>query len=167
MKLIFSDPTPRWVPFASAALIVAGVWFAGVWENFEFAMTTKFSLGLAALLLIGIALQGRLFWKGQIDQLVRTGGDTYEATTSVWLGRGRRVPFSADGTSDWTTTGGSRKDSEGRPLLGSIYFTARDQRLDMSFVNPALVDLDELVAINPEYFAKVKADYPQLKSIAG
>jgi hypothetical protein len=36
----------------------------------------------------------------------------------------------------------------------------------MSFINPKLVDLDGLTAMNPSYFAKVKADYPALKSLA-
>ena len=46
-----------------------------------------------------------------------------------------------------------------------MYFTAAGKRLDLSFANPKLVDVDGLTAMNPGYWAKVKADYPALKSI--
>ena len=164
MKPIFSDPTPRWVPFAAVILIVGGVWFASVWQNLEFAFATKFALGLAVVLFIGIFLQGRLFWTGQVDQL-RGDGQRYEAVTSIWVGRGKRVSFTAADVSDWTATASSTR-KEGEPAkLGSVYFTAGSKRLDLGFVNPKLVDVDGLTAMNPGYWAKVKADYPALKSI--
>jgi hypothetical protein len=163
MRLIFSDPTPRWVPFAAVILIVGGVWFASVWQNFEFAFATKFALGLAVVLFIGIFLQGRLFWTGQVDQL-HGDGTRYEALTSIWVGRGKRISFTAADISDWTATAASVK--AGEPAKPStVYFTAGTKRLDLSFTNPKLVDMDGLTAMNPAYWAKVKADYPALKSI--
>jgi hypothetical protein len=167
MKVIFADPTPRWVPFTAAALIVLGVWFAGVWENFEFVFISKFAVGLACVLFVAIFFQGRFYWKGQVDRLTSNDGEYFEATTSIWVGRGKRIAFGPHEATDWTATARSSSKAGEPPELGTIYFTVKGKRLEMSFINPKIVDLEALSALNPEYFAKVKADYPQLKSIAG
>jgi len=163
MKLIFSDPTPRWVPFAAAAMIVVIGWFTAVWQGFEFQTTTKFFVGLAYVLFVLIFFQGRFFWKGQVDRL--SGGDgRYEAVTSIWVGRGKRIAFDAAEATNWTSrTSGVRKE-DGKPKLSTIAFDVKGQTLELSFLNPALVDLDGLTAMNPGYFAKVKADFPWLTS---
>jgi hypothetical protein len=165
MKLIFSDPTPRWVPFVAVAMIVILSWVAAIWEGFDFATTTRFSVGLACVLFVLIFFQGRFFWKGQVDRLSGADG-RYEALTSIWVGRGRRIPFAANEATNWTArTSGTRKE-DGKPKLSTIAFDVKGHTLEMSFLNPALVDLDALSAINPGYFAKVKADFPWLKSIS-
>ena len=61
MKLIFSAPTPRWVPFVAAAMIVIGVWFGGVWQGADFVFISKFAVGLACVLFVLIFFQGRYF----------------------------------------------------------------------------------------------------------
>ena len=165
MKTIFSDPTPRWVPFTAAALIVIGVWVAGVWDSFDFLFISKFAVGLACVLFVLIFFQGRFFWKGQVAEL-KGDGEYFEAVTSIWVGRGKRIAFGPHEAVDWTATASStRKDGE-PAKLGTIHFTVKGRVYDLSFVNPKVVDLDGLSAINPGYFAKVKADYPALTSTA-
>ena len=165
MKTSFADPTPRWVPFTAAALIVLGVWIGGVWENVDFAFITKFAVGLACVLFVLIFFQGRYYWKGQVAEL-KGDGEYYEALTSIWVGSGKRVSFGPHEARDWTETGsGTRKDDE-PAKAGTIHFTVNAREYDLSFVNPKVVDLDGLTALNPGYFAKLRADYPALKSTA-
>ncbi len=159
MKLVFSDPTPRWVPFATAGLIVACVWGGSVWQQFDLVFATQFSAGLAVLLLIGILLQGRLFWRDQIDRL-SSDGSRFEAVTSVWVGSGRTVSFLPHETSDWVA-----RAKSGSKDLSSVAFRANGQALELSFLNPKLVDVQAISAMQPVFFAGVKRDYPDLKSL--
>lgn len=159
MKPIFSDPTPRWVPFATTAVIVAIVWGATVWQQMELVFATQFSIGLAVLLLIGILLQGRLFWRDQLDRL-SGDGSSFEAVTSVWVGNGRTVSFAPHETSDWVA-----RPRSGSRDLSSVAFKAKGQALELSFLNPKLVDLQGISAMQPIFFAALKRDYPDLKSL--
>jgi hypothetical protein len=164
MKLIYWDYTPRWVPFAAAAMIVIGVWIGGVWDNFEFATTTRFAVGLACVLFVLIFFQGRYFWKGQVDKI--TGdGEYFEAVTSIWVGRGKRIAFGPHEATEWTAKPSSSR-KEGEPeKLSTVSFKVKGQTLEMSFLNPKVIDLEALSAMNPGYFAKLKADYPALASV--
>jgi hypothetical protein len=161
MKTIFFDPTPRWVPFTAAAMIVVGVWVATVWQNFDVAFATKFAVGLACILFVLIFFQGRYFWKDQVDRI--TGdGEYFEAVTTRWVGSGKRVAFGPHETSNWVARPKSGKPGE----LSSIAFKAKKQALEMSFVNPKLFDLDAMTVLAPDFFAGVGRDYPSLKPIA-
>jgi hypothetical protein len=161
MKPVFADPTPRWVPFATVAIIVACVWGGSVWQNLDLVFTTQFSIGLAVVLLVLVLLQGRLFWRDQIAG-VTSDGATYEATTSTWVGSGRRVSFAPHETSGWVA-----KPKSGSKELSAISFKAKGQALEMSFLSPKLVDVAALSGLQPIFFAQVKRDFPDLKSIAG
>ena len=167
MKTIFADPTPRWVPFAASAMIVVGVWVVGVWQDFNVAETTRIAVGLACILFVLIFFQGRYYWKGQVDHITATDGEYFEAVTSIWVGRSKRVAFGAHETRDWTATPSSSRKPGEPQKLSTISFTAKGQKLEMSFLNPTIVDLAGLSALNPDYFAKVQADYPTLVSVAG
>jgi hypothetical protein len=160
MKPVFADPTPRWVPFATAGVIVACVWGGSVWQNLELSFATNFSIGLAIFLLILILLQGRLFWRDQIASL-SSDGSTYEATTSIWVGNGRVVSFAPHETSAWVA-----RAKSGSKELSSIAFKAKGQALEMSFLSPKLVDVAGISGLQPIFFAQVKRDYPDLKSLA-
>lgn len=164
MKPIFFDPTPRWVPFLAAILVVGGVLISGWWNGYDPGVTLKICAALAALFLMLIVLHGRSYWKGQVEQL-RSDGMRYEAKTAMWAGPGRLVSFAATEAKDWTARPGSGQTDDGKPKLGTIVFTVRGAPLEMSFVNPKGFDLGALRAINPSFFDKVKADYPALKSI--
>ena len=165
MKLLFADPTPRWVPFVAAAMIVIGVWVASIWNGYDFATITRFSVGLACVLFVLIFFHGRYFWKGQVAKLSGEGS-RYEAVTSIWVGRGKRVPFTPFEATNWrATTRNTSKDGAPKELA-TIYFTVKGQDYEMSFVNPKLVDLDALSALEPGFFAKLRTDYRALKSIA-
>ncbi|MEO7222931.1 MAG: hypothetical protein ABIY37_10695 [Devosia sp.] len=159
MKPIFSDPTPRWVPFATAGVIVACVWGGSVWQQLDIVFATQFSVGLALLLLVGILLQGRVFWRDQIDH-VSSDGRSFEAVMSVWVGDGRTVSFAPHETSDWVA-----KPKSGSKELSSVAFKAKGQALELSFLNPKLVDVQAISAMQPIFFAAVKRDHPALKSI--
>jgi hypothetical protein len=161
MKPVFADPTPRWVPFATAAIIVACVWGGSIWQNMDFTFATQFSIGLAIVLLILILLQGRLFWRDQIAGLTSDGA-TYEATTSTWVGNGRVVSFAPHETSAWVA-----KAKSGSKELSTIAFKAKGQALEMSFLSPKLVDVAALSGLQPIFFAQLKRDYPDLKNLAG
>lgn len=161
MTTIFEDPTPRWVPFTAAAMIVVFVWGALVWQNLTLELPTKFAAGLACVLLVAIFFQGRLFWKDQVEVVTNTDGEFYQATTSIWVGRGKIVSFAAHETRNWVA-----RPKNGAPgELSSVAFTAKGVPLELSFVNPKRVDVAGLTALNPEFFAKVKADYPSFKDI--
>lgn len=159
MRTVFADPTPRWVPFATAAVIVACVWGGSVWQNLEFGFATRFSAGLAVFLLALILLQGRLFWRDQIAAL-QSDGQSFEAQTSTWVGNGRHVRFAPHETSAWKA-----QPKSGTKELSSIAFKANGQALELSFLNPKLVDLAALSAMQPIFFAQLKRDYPSLKSV--
>lgn len=161
MKPVFADPTPRWVPFATAAIIVACVWGGSIWQNMDFTFATQFSIGLAIVLLVLILLQGRLFWRDQIAGLTSDGA-TYEATTSIWVGNGRVVSFAPHETSAWVA-----KAKSGSKELSTIAFKAKGQALEMSFLSPKLVDVAALSGLQPIFFAQIKRDYPDLKNLAG
>ena len=163
MKLIYADPTPRWVPFVAAAMIVIFTWVPAVWEGYDFATVTRVSVGIACVLFVAIFFQGRYFWKGQVDH-ISGDGEYYEAVTSIWVGRGKRIAFGPHETSNWTAKA-SGSGKEGAPKLSTVKFDVKGQTLEMSFLNPKRVDLEALTAINPGYFAKVLADYPALKSV--
>ncbi len=165
MKTVFWDYTPRWVPFVAAAMVVVGVWVGGVWDNFEFAGTTKFAVGLACVLFVAIFFQGRYYWKNQVDRLSTSDNENYELTTMMWVGRGKRVAFGAHEATGWSASAATTKPGE-PAKLSRIVFSVRGQEFDMSFVNPKAIDLEGLTAINPDYFAKVKADYPAFKSVS-
>jgi hypothetical protein len=159
MRVIFSDPTPRWVPFATAGAIVALVWGASVWQNLELKFSTQFAGGLAVFLLVLIQLQGRLFWRDQIAQI--TGdGSSFVAATSIWVGRGRTVSFAPHETAGWVA-----RAKSGTKELSSIAFKAKGQALELSFLSPKLVDMAALSDLQPIFFAQVKRDFPDLKSI--
>jgi hypothetical protein len=163
VKLIFADPTPRWVPFTAAAMIVIFSWIGAIREGFDFATVTKFEVGLACVLFVAIFFQGRYFWKGQVDH-VSGDGEYFEAVTSIWVGSGKRIAFGPHEATNWTATATS-SGKDGAPRLSMVKFDVKGQTLEMSFLNPKVVDLDALTAINPGYFAKVKADYPGLQSV--
>ena len=147
------------MPFATAAVIVALVWGGSVWQQMDIVFATQFSVGLAVVLLIGILLQGRLFWRDQIDRL-SGDGQSFEAVTSVWVGSGRTVSFASHETSDWVA-----RPKGGGKELSSVAFKTRGQALELSFLNPKLVDVQGISAMQPIFFAAVKRDYPELKSI--
>jgi hypothetical protein len=162
LKTVFADPTPRWVPFTAAAMIVVGVWVATVWQTYDFAFATTFAVGLACVLFVLIFFQGRYFWRDQVDRI--TGdGEYFEAVTTRWLGRGKHVAFGPHETSNWVARPKNGKPGE----LSSIAFRAKKQALEMSFVNPKQFDLEAMATLAPEFFAGVKRDFPMLKSIAG
>jgi len=166
MKLIFSDPTPRWVPFIAAAMIVAGVWVAGVWNGIDFLLITKLAVGLACVLFVLIFFQSRFFWKGQVASL-SGDGERFEAVTAVWIGRGKRIAFNRMEAKDWTASASTAQPPGEKPKLGTVKFTVRGTPLDLSFVNPKRIDVAGLTALSPGYWARVRADYPTLKNIGG
>lgn len=159
MKPVFADPTPRWVPFATVGVIAAVVWGGIVWQQMDLLFATQFAGGLLVLLLIGVLLQGRVFWR---DQIARLSGDgrTFDALTSVWVGNGRSVSFAPHETSDWVA-----RPKSGSKELSSVSFKAKGQALELSFLNPKLVDLQGLAAMQPIFFAGLRRDYPDLKSL--
>ncbi|HEX4298289.1 MAG TPA: hypothetical protein VHZ56_09715 [Devosia sp.] len=165
MKLLFADPTPRWVPFVAALLILGGVWFGANLSRFPITFTIDLVVGLAGVLLVALFFQGRYYWTGQV---LRLSGDgmKYEIVTSVWIGAGRRIGFAATEAKEWSAKGGNPAAS-GRPELASVHFRVRGARLAMNFAGPKVIDLGGLSAINPAFFAKLRRDYPGLKSIGG
>jgi hypothetical protein len=166
MRTIFADPTPRWVPFVAAAMIVIAVWIGGIWQGDDFAFISKLAVGLGCVFFVLIFFQGRFFWKGQVATL-SGDGQRYEALISIWVGRGKRVAFTPAEATNWSAVASSSR-KEGEPAkLATIHFTVKGREYDLSFVNPKVIDLEGLSAINPGYFAKVKADYPALQSTAG
>lgn len=162
MKVIFADPTPRWVPFAAAGLIVVGVWGALVWQSLAIEFPTKFAVGLGCVLFVAIFFQGRFYWKDEVATLTSTDGEFYQATTAIWVGRGKTVSFGAAETKDWSASPKSGKPGE----LSSVKFTVKRTPLELSFINPKRVDLVGLSALNPQFFAKLQAEYPALKDVA-
>ena len=160
MKPIYADPTPRWVPFATVGIIVALVWGGSVWQNMDIQFATQFSAGLGIVLLVLVMLQGRLFWRDQVAS-VSSDGAVFEAVTSVWVGEGRRVRFAPHETSAWVARARS-----GSKELSTIAFKANGQPLELSFLNPQLVDVPALSRMQPIFFAQMKRDYPDLKSLA-
>ncbi|MEO6012258.1 MAG: hypothetical protein ABIQ30_01550 [Devosia sp.] len=160
MTTAFADPTPRWVPFATAGAIVALVWGTSVWQNLEFGFSTKFAAGLAVFLLVLIMLQGRLFWRDSVA-LVTAEGQRFEAYTSTWVGAGRHVSFAPHETANWVA-----KPKSGTKELSSVSFVANGVKLELSFLSPKLVDLDTLSLMQPIFFAGLKRDYPGLKSLS-
>src|SRR5690349_20709265 len=100
MQLAFADRTAKWVPFATVAAIGIVCWGSLVWENLEFAFATTFSFWLAVVLLIGVFLQGWVYWTDQVETL-SIEGDRAEARLMRWVGWGKRFRFTAAETSDW------------------------------------------------------------------
>ncbi len=86
----------------------------------------------------------------------------YEAVTSVWVGEGRRVRFAPHETAGWV----ARAKSGGKEL-STIAFKANGQPLELSFLNPKLVNVSALSGMQPIFFAQIKRDYPDLKRFAG
>lgn len=162
MRLIYDDVTAKWVPFATAGIIVAMVWGGIVWEQVSISAATVPALVVAVLLLIGIFAQGWLYWNGQVETLSFDGA-TAEAKTMRWVGWGRKVRFAPGEASGWRTIA---KHSDAT-VLSSIEFTAKGAALSMSFLSPRLVDLEALRRLAPEFFVKVLADYPALAAVAG
>ena len=125
----------------------------------DIVFATQFAVGLAVLLLVLVLLQGRLFWRDQVDH-VSAGGGSFTAVTSTWVGTGRTVSFAPHETSDWVA-----RPKSGSKELSSVAFKAKGQALELSFLSPKRVDLAAISAMQPIFFAGVKRDYPELKSI--
>src|SRR5690348_5127550 len=104
----------------------------------DLVFATQFSGGLLVLMLLHVLLQGRVFWRDQIARL-SSDGRTFEALTSVWVGNGRNVSFAPHETSDWTA-----RPKSGSKELSSVTFKAKGQALELSFLNPKLVDIQGL-----------------------
>lgn len=155
MQLVFADRTAKWVPFATVAAIVIVCWAGLVWENMEFGFATMFSLWLALGLLIGVFLQGWIYWTDQVET-ASLDGDAAEAVLMRWVGWGKRVRFAADETRDWFAVPKSTDASQ----LSSINFKVGPQKLSLSMLAPQTVQWDGLSRLAPEFFAKVRADYP-------
>lgn len=155
MPVVFSDPTAKWVPFATAAVIVAVTWGGMVWEDFEVQTASVLALWFAVVLFVAIFFQGWLYWTDQIATL-RFDGTTAEATTMRWVGWGKRHELTAAETSDWIARG---KGGDATKLV-SIGFKARNKTLSLSFLDPRIADFDALNRLNPEFFAEVRANYP-------
>jgi hypothetical protein len=160
LKPVFADPTAAWVPFATAGAIVAVTWGSIVWNDLSFGFATQMAGGLGLLLLVGILLQGRLYWRGEIAEL-RSDGSSFAASTSTWVGRGRTVAFQPHETSGWVARAKTGSTTE----LSSVAFETKGQKLEMSFLNPQLIDLAGLSQAQPIFFAQLKRDYPTLKSL--
>lgn len=159
MRLIFADKTAKWVPFATVAAIVIVCWGGMVWESLEFGFATIFCFWLALVLLVGVFLQGWLYWKDQVETLSMDGSRA-EAVLMRWVGWGKRVRFAAGDTAGWRTIAKSTDAT----ALSSIEFTAKGTPLSLSFLTPQVADLDALSTLAPEFFAKVKTDFPNLAS---
>ncbi len=155
MVLAFADRTAKWVPFATAAAIVAATWGGLVWDSLEFGFPTTFALWLALALLIGIVMQGWIYWTDQVETLSLADGKA-EAVLMRWVGWGKRVRFTAAEATDWTV---SPKSSDATKL-SFINFRVGKQKLSLSMLSPQTVDWDALSALAPEFFAKVRAEYP-------
>ena len=145
-------------------MIVVGVWFAGVWQNADFVFISKFAVGLACVLFVLIFFQGRFFWKDQVDH-ISGDGEYFEAVTSIWVGRGKRIAFGPQEAIGWTSRPRTTTKPGEPDQLGTIAFKVKGTPLEMSFVNPKVIDLEAMTSMNPAYFAKVKADYPTLQSV--
>jgi len=165
MKVIFSDPTPRWVPFVAAVLILAGVWFGANLNHVDPNFTIDLVVGLLGVLVVALFFQGRYYWTGQVASLA-SDGMRYEAVTSIWIGSGRRISFAATEAKQWTAKAGSAAPGA-RPELSTVRFSVRGSPLVLNFTNPKVADLAALTAINPAFFAKAKGDYTNLKNIGG
>ena len=143
------------MPFTTVAAIVVVCWGGLVWENLEFGFATVFSFWLAVALLIGVFLQGWVYWADQVETL-SLEGDRAEAVLMRWVGWGKTVRFGAAETSDWTLSPKSSDPTK----LSFINFRVGRQKLSLSLLSPQTVDWDALSRLAPEFFAKVRAEYP-------
>jgi hypothetical protein len=164
MRPIYVDYVPRWVPIVSGLLIVVGAWFGGNLAHFDLQTTTSFAIFLLGALVVAVFFQGRYYWRGQIKSL-SADGMRYEALTSVWIGMGRRFAFAPTEARGWASKAGPPSADGSKPLPAAIGFTVRGEKLSISLINPKLLDLDALGAINPAWFHKLRADFPGLKSV--
>lgn len=155
MSLAFADRTAKWVPFATVAAIVVVCWGTLVWENLEFGFATVFSFWLAVVLLIGVFLQGWVYWTDQVETLT-LDGDRAEAKLMRWVGWGKRVTFGAADASEWAAA----PKSSDATKLAFITFRVGRQKLSLSMLSPQTVEWDALSRLAPEFFAKVQAEYP-------
>ena len=155
MELAFADRTAKWVPFAAVALIVGFTWGGLVWENLELGFATIFSFWLAVALLIGVFLQGWVYWTDQVESLTMRG-DVAEAVLMRWVGWGKRVKFTAAEASDWTVVPKSSDPTK----VSFINFKVGSRKLSLSILSPQTVDWDALSGLAPDFFARVRADYP-------
>ena len=157
MRVVFDDPTPRWVPFATIALICVMTWGYGIYEDFEFAATTIFSIGLFVVLFVAIFLQGWMYWRDSVARL-SLDGDHIEAVTMRWVGPGRRLRFEAHEVTDWHAV--TKAGQAGK--LASIDFKVRGEKLSLSMNDPRVLDLEALSTLAPEFFASLRREYPHL-----
>ena len=71
------------------------------------------------------------------------------------------MAFQPHETSAWVARPRSGSTAE----LSSVAFETKGQTLEMSFLNPQLIDVAGLSQAQPIFFAQVKRDYPGLKSL--
>lgn len=164
MKPIFVDYVPRWVPVVSGLLIVIGAWFGGNVARFDVQTVTTFAIGLFGALIVAVFFQGRYYWRGQVKML-STDGMRYEVLTSVWIGSGRRIGFTATEAKGWNVKAGTPAPDGTKPRPSAITFTVQGEKFELSLINPVRLDLDALTALNPAWFNKLRRDYPTLKSV--
>jgi hypothetical protein len=163
MRPIYVDYVPRWVPIVAGLLIVFGAWFGGNIAHLPLQTSTTLAIGLLGALIVAIFFQGRYYWRGQIKSL-STDGMRYVALTSVWIGAGRQLGFTPTEAKNWTAKAGTPGSDATNPRPSIVGFSLHGEKLQLNFLNPTLVDIDALSAINPAYFSKLRRDYPGLRS---
>lgn len=156
MKLAYSDPTPRWVPFVLVAVVTIAGWFGAVFANVtpDVATASVMALALGAALFIAVLLQGRLYWTGQVDSLSMQPGQV-EVVTMRWVGWGSRMTFAPEQTSRWTAT--PKHDDPSK--LSSVSFVVNGVELSMSFLSPRVADFDLLSHLAPDFFRGLRIQY--------
>lgn len=159
MPLVYSDATAKWVPFAVVAAIVVCVWGGLVWQQLNFALANTVALWAAGILLVGVLLQGWVYWNDQVETL-RFDGSTAEVLTMRWVGWGKRLSFTPAEATGWRSIARHSDDT----ALSSVTFNVRGKPLSLSMLAPQRVELEGLSRLNPEFFERLKADYPGLAS---
>ncbi len=147
------------MPFAVVAAIVVCVWGGLVWEQLSFALANTVALWTAGVLLLGVVLQGWVYWKDQVETL-RFDGSKAEVLTMRWVGWGKRVSFTPTEATGWRSIAKHSDDT----ALSTVTFNVRGKPLSLSMLSPQLVDLEALSRLNPEFFGRLKADFPGLAS---
>lgn len=157
MSAIFVDYVPRWVPVAAGALIVIGAWFGGTLAQLGAETTALLATALFCAVFVLVFFQGRYYWRGQVKSLA-TDGMRYEAVTSVWIGKGRRILFVPTEARAWTIKDGP-PGADGRRAPRAIRFAVRDESLELNLTNPEIFDIEALSGLNPAWFRKARAEH--------
>jgi hypothetical protein len=162
-RIIFADPIAGWVPWVTVLAICLVTWGGLWWRGMPGDLAFLSTLGLGAVLLLLMLLQGWLYWKRDIESLALVGGEV-EARIAKWIGPSPTLRFSPSVVKEWRVISTSSASSK-KPGVPNLGFLVNDREYRMSLFSAKKVDFTGLRELGPAFFDRLLDSDPSLRAL--